>query len=138
MKETGATDIVWTALYEPTIAHRDQIIKSTLEDVGIKVHIEHGYLLHRPDQVSVAGVGVRGIGNVMHFMECCKVNPGDAIGAPFAPPKFIMSPPKWPESQNISDLKLYVKPVRKDGTEVDWAKEIWTSWLFGEFVGFKI
>jgi hypothetical protein len=108
------------------------------EDVGIIVHIEHGYLFHRPDQVSVAGVGVRGIGNVMHFMECCKVNPGDTIGAPVDPPKFIMLPIKWPESQDISDLKLYVKPVRKDDTEIDWAKEIWTSWLFGEFVGFQI
>ena len=51
----GWDNIVWTALYEPTIAHRDQSIKTSIEDVGIIVHIEHGYLLHRPDQVSVAG-----------------------------------------------------------------------------------
>ena len=137
ISETNATDIVWTALYEPTIAQRDQNIKRALEDVGIKVHVEHSYLLHRPDQVSVAGVGLRGIGNVTHFMECCKVNPGDTIGTPVDPPKFIFPPKKWPQSQEIDDLKLYVKPVRKDGTEVDWVKEIRASWLFGEFGGFK-
>ena len=137
ISETSATDIVWTALYEPSITQRDQLIKTALEDVGIKVHVEHSYLLHRPDQVSIAGVGLRGIGNVMHFMECCKVNPGDTIGTPVDPPKFILSPKKYPRSQEISDLRLYVKPVRKDGVEIDWAKEIRTNWLYGEFGGFQ-
>ena len=137
VSETSATDVVWTALYEPTLAERDSTIKTALEDIGIKVHVEHSYLLHRPDQVSVAGVGVRGIGNVMHFMECCKANPGDNVGTPLEPPSFILSPAKWPISNDISDLKLYVEPVKKDGTKVDWANEIRNRWLFSEFGGFQ-
>ena len=40
-RETEATDIVWTALYESTIAHRDQSIKITNRNTwAIAVHIQ--------------------------------------------------------------------------------------------------
>ena len=37
LRETGAKTVVWTALYEPWIAERDQKLKSKLESRGIKV-----------------------------------------------------------------------------------------------------
>ena len=51
VKESGAKTVIWTALYEPWILDRDAIIQSKLKSRGIQVHIEHSYLLHRPDEV---------------------------------------------------------------------------------------
>ena len=45
--------IVWTALYEPWIMERDEKISYRLNGLGVKVDIEHSYLLHRPDEVVV-------------------------------------------------------------------------------------
>ena len=101
--------MVWTALYEPWIADRDSNLKSKLESRGIKVcllnsslilrkvieknvrlffslfkvHVEHSYLLHRPDEVALSNAQ-QGIGSVLHFMECCKNSTGSRspIGAP--------------------------------------------------------
>jgi deoxyribodipyrimidine photolyase len=136
VEETGARDVVWTALYEPHLAHRDAGIKTALARLGVRVHIEHSYLLHRPEQVSVAGVGARGIGSVTHFMECCKQNPGDKIGYPVDPPKWITKPAVSPGSCKIADLGLYRKPRRRDGSNVDWAKTIRENWVFGEDGGY--
>jgi len=137
VKETGATDIIWSALYEPHLKERDQSIELGMRKVGVRVHVEHSYLLHRPEQISVAGVGARGIGSVTHFMECCKQSPGDKIGNPLDPPKWIVNPEGYPNSLNISDLGLYVMPRRKNGTYVDWAKSIRENWVFGEDGGYS-
>ena len=137
VQETGARHVVWSELYEPYLKTRDYDIKTGLEKQGVLVSITHGYLLHRPDQVSVASVGAIGIGSVTHFMECCKQNPGDKIGDPLEPPRDMLRPQQWPRSCSLSDLKLYVQPRRKDGTLVDWAADIRRSWRFGEEGGYE-
>ena len=108
LRETGAKTVVWTALYEPWIADRDRNLKSKLESRGIKVcslnsslilkkvfektlfffsffkvHVEHSYLLHIPDEVALSNAQ-QGIGSVTHFMECCKNGTGSRspIGTP--------------------------------------------------------
>ena len=53
-----------------------------------------------------------------------------------APPGNLKRPPVWPDSCPLDQLKLYVKPVRKNGTQVDWAKQINSSWQFGEDGGY--
>ena len=63
MKETGVRDVVWTALYEPHLPERDGAIERALGRIGVRVHVEHSYLLHRPGQVSVDGVGAKGVAN---------------------------------------------------------------------------
>ena len=99
--------------------------------VGVRVHVEHSFLLHRPGEVSLDGVGARGIGSVTHFMECCKQNPGDKIGNP---PQWITNPAVIPWSCGIAQLGLYRKLRRKDGSYVDRAKcgrgkrDIWRRW----------
>ena len=135
-RETGAKDVVWTALYEPDLKERDEKIERALQRIGVKVHVEHSYLLHRPEQIRVTGVGPMGIGSVTHFMECCRQNPGDKIGDPVGPPLDIPRPSTWPASHPLADLKLYVMPRRRDGTLVDWAKTIRESWDFGEEGGY--
>jgi len=136
VEATGARDVVWTALYEPHLAQRDARIKTALTRIGVSVHVEHSYLLHRPDQVSVSGVGARGIGSVTHFMECCKQNPGDKIGDPVDPPRWITKSTVTPTSCEIADLCLYIKPIKRDGTSVDWAAGIRKNWVFGEDGGY--
>jgi len=137
LRETGAKTVVWTALYEPWIMERDQMLKSKLESRGIKVQIEHSYLLHMPSEV-VLSDSHKGLGSVLHFMECCKKSIGSRspIGVPTEPPKSLKCPPTWPFSNSLDQMKLYVKPVRKDGTKVDWAKQINASWQFGEDGGY--
>jgi len=134
--ETGARDVVWTALYEPHLVERDDRIELALGRGGVKVHVEHSYLLHRPGQVSVAGVGARGIGSVTHFMECCKQNPGGKIGNPVDPPRWLTRPVVWPRSCIVGDLGLYKKPVGRNGISVDWARGIRENWTFGEDGGY--
>ena len=89
---------------------RDAAIKAALGRRGVSVEEEHGYLLRRPDQVSVAGVGAAGLGSVTHFMECCRRNPGDKIGDPLEPPVSLTSPRTWPSSCQLTDLGLYRPP----------------------------
>ena len=137
VKETGAKRVVWSALYEPQMQQRDAAIKTALGQAGVSVEEEHGYLLHRPDQLSVAGVGAGGLGSVTHFMECCKHNPGDRIGDPLDPPVSMMSPASWPSSCQLTELGLYKPPRRRDGTRVDWAAGIRRSWTFGEEGGYE-
>ena len=52
------------------------------------------------------------------------------------PPGNLKSPHIWPSSCSLDQLNLYVMPVRKDGTQVDWARQINASWQFGEDGGY--
>ena len=109
--------------------------------MGVTVDIEHSYLLHRPDEICVEDTITKGIGSVVHFLECCKRSIGSrsSIGTPIDPPSRLQSPSVWPSSCQLQDMRLYVKPVRKDGTVVDWAKNITANgvWKFGENGGFS-
>jgi len=138
VRETGARTVVWSALYEPQLAARDTAVQRALERLpGVTVEVEHSYLLRRPDQVSLAGVGVRGLGSVTHFMECCKRNPGDKIGSPVEPPARMVPPAAWPPGCTTEQLGLYRQPVRADGSRVDWAAGIRGAWQPGEQAGFN-
>ena len=141
IKETGAKTIIWTALYEPWILERDAKIKYKLNGMGVTVDVEHSYLLHRPDEICVEDTITKGIGSVVHFLECCKRSIGSrsSIGTPIEPPSRLQSPSVWPSTCQLQDMRLYVKPVRKDGTVVDWAKNITANgvWKFGENGGFS-
>ena len=139
IRETGAKTVVWTALYEPWIKERDDKIQYRLNGMGIEVYVEHSYLLHRPDEVVVRNT-TKGIGSVVHFMECCRSGIGSRtpIGTPTDPPLSLKSPVTWPRSCDIENMKLYVMPRRRDGTYVDWAKRINEpgTWKFGENGGY--
>ena len=136
MRETGARNVVITALYEPYLVQRDEIIIKNLEKLNVQCHQYHSYLLHRPDQVLVNGVGFRGMGSVLHFLDCCKTNPGDPIGKPIDKPKNLPAPQSWPKSHTLDELQLNKMPRRKDGSIIDWAKEMRESWEAGEEAGY--
>ena len=159
-QETGAKTVVWTALYEPWVAARDHEVEAKLNGRGIKVYVEHSYLLHRPDEVVVSELtkGAShhsvclfqilfnnsspvfvGIGSVTHFMECCRRGTGlrTPIGTPVEPPVIMRKPAVWPKSCSLASLNLYVPPVKRNGQVVDWAKDIHSSWSFSEDGAFK-
>jgi len=138
ISETGAANVVFTDAYEPWLDARDNLIESELVKLGINVERCDGYCLYNPKSVSVAGVGLRGLGSVSHFMTCCKRNESctSAGNAPLPPPTHLINPQKWPMSHSLESLGLAKMPKRKDGTVIDWAAPIRSSWDFSEEGGF--
>ncbi|XP_068579373.1 deoxyribodipyrimidine photo-lyase [Cebidichthys violaceus] len=132
VKETRARTVVANAVYEPWLKERDDVVVSALQKDGIDCRMFHSYCLRDPYSVSTEGVGLRGIGSVSHFMNCCRQNPGSALGAPLDPPASLPTPAHWPQGVSLGTLGLARMPRRKDGTTIDWAANIRKSWDFSE------
>ena len=69
-------------------------------------------------------------------MECCKQNAGDPIGQPVDKPGLLPTPQQWPACSGLDALELARMPRRRDGSIIDWAKEIRASWTAGEQAGY--
>ncbi|XP_024859458.1 deoxyribodipyrimidine photo-lyase [Kryptolebias marmoratus] len=132
VKETGARTIMANALYEPWLRERDVGVVSALQKEGVECKMFHSYCLRDPYSVSTEGVGLRGIGSVSHFMSCCRQNPGPPVGVPLEPAASLPTPANWPRGIPLDSLGLARMPRRKDGTVIDWAANIRTSWDFSE------
>lgn len=132
IRETGARAVVANALYEPWLKQRDDLVMSALQKEGVECRLYHSYCLRDSYSVSTAGVGLRGIGSVSHFMSCCSHNPGPPLGAPLDPPASLPTPSHWPQGLPLDMLELAKLPRRKDGTIIDWAANIRNSWDFSE------
>uniref|UniRef100_A0A3P8T518 Si:ch1073-390k14.1 n=1 Tax=Amphiprion percula TaxID=161767 RepID=A0A3P8T518_AMPPE len=132
VKETGARTVLANALYEPWLKERDDAVVSALQKEGVECRMFHSYCLRDPYSVSTEGVGLRGIGSVSHFMSCCKQNPSSTLGVPLDPPVSLPTPSHWPQGAPLDTLGLAHMPRRKDGTTIDWAANIRTSWDFSE------
>ncbi|KAG7473567.1 hypothetical protein MATL_G00097210 [Megalops atlanticus] len=130
--DTGAGTLLATALYEPWLKERDDLVFTALQRQGVKCQLYHSYCLRDPNSVSTEGVGLRGIGSVSHFMSCCQQNPGPGLGTPVDAPLCLPVPSAWPQGCHLSQLALARMPRRKDGTVVDWATNIRSSWDFSE------
>ncbi|CAL8358782.1 unnamed protein product [Lota lota] len=129
---TGARTVLATALYEPWLKERDEQAVAGLKQANVACRMVHSYCLRDPHSVSTEGVGLRGIGSVSHFISCCKQNPGTGLGVPLDPPISIPTPSHWPPGAPLDALGLACMPRRKDGTVIDWAANIRTSWDFSE------
>ncbi|XP_074532963.1 deoxyribodipyrimidine photo-lyase [Halichoeres trimaculatus] len=132
IKETGAQKVFANALYEPWLKERDDNVVTALQKDGVEFQMFHSYCLRDPYSVSTDGVGLRGIGSVSHFMNCCKQNPGSALGVPLDPPGSLPAPVHRPQGVPLDELELARMPRRKDGTTIDWAANIRKSWDFSE------
>ncbi|XP_029909413.1 uncharacterized protein LOC115360575 [Myripristis murdjan] len=130
--ETGARTVLANALYEPWLKERDDAVVSALQRDGVECRMVHSYCLRDPYSVSTEGVGLRGIGSVSHFMSCCRQNPGSGLGAPLDAPLSLPTPTHWPQGVCLDRLGLARMPRRKDGTTIDWAANIRSSWDFSE------
>ncbi|XP_068458429.1 deoxyribodipyrimidine photo-lyase isoform X2 [Clinocottus analis] len=132
VKETGARTILANSLYEPWLKDRDDVVVSVLQKEGVDCRMFHSYCLRDPYSVSTEGVGLRGIGSVSHFMNCCSQNPGSALRPPLDTPVSLPTPAHWPQGVSLDTLGLARMPRRKDGTTIDWAANIRKSWDFSE------
>ncbi|XP_072291551.1 deoxyribodipyrimidine photo-lyase [Eucyclogobius newberryi] len=132
LQDTGARTVVANAVYEPWLKERDDLVLAALRKDGVDLRMDHSYCLRDPYSVSTVGVGLRGIGSVSHFMNCCKQNPGPPLGAPLDPPVSLPTPSHWPSGLSLDALELARMPRRKDGTIIDWAANIRKSWDFSE------
>ncbi|XP_056138471.1 deoxyribodipyrimidine photo-lyase [Lampris incognitus] len=132
VKATGAKTVLASALYEPWLKERDDAVVSALRRDGVECRMVHSYCLRDPYSVSTEGVGLRGIGSVSHFMSCCQQNPSSGLGVPLDPPVSLPTPSHWPQGVPLEMLGLARMPRRKDGTVIDWAANIRSSWDFSE------
>ncbi|XP_077982364.1 deoxyribodipyrimidine photo-lyase-like [Glandiceps talaboti] len=136
-KETGARTVCMNAVYEPWLAKRDIEIEKCLKHNGIDIIIFHSYLLHEPNSITVESTGLRGIGSVSHFMKCSKRSSVEPLGDLIDAPGVIPLPGSWPTSMALEELELAKMPRRRDGTVIDWAANIRSTWTFGEDGGYK-
>ena len=85
---------------------------------GVTLKRFDSYCLHRPDSVNTESMGMRGIGSVTHFMECCRQSTTEPIGLPLDKPTVVPKGHATPHSQALNELGLARLPRRKDGTIV--------------------
>ena len=116
--ETGASTLVMNEVYEPFLKARDDKICNNLEMKGITCKRFHSYLLYEPGSVSTDSIGMRGVGSVGHFMECCRRSSTQPIGQPLDAPGLVSKPSNIPSSMLLEELELARMPRRKDGTVV--------------------
>ena len=117
-EETGAKTLYINDVYEPFLKQRDDRICEELQRKGIECKRFHSYLLHDPNSVSVECVGMRGVGSVTHFMECCRLSTTQPIGRPLDYPGTLPKPNQFPPSLSLHELELAKMPKRKDGSMV--------------------
>lgn len=118
IEETGAKALLIYDVYEPFLKQRDDKICAELQRKGIECKRFHSYLLHEPGSVSAESVGMRGVGSVTHFMECCRQSDAQPIGHPLDYPPTLPKPDQFPSSSSLHDLELAKMPRRKDGSIV--------------------
>lgn len=118
IEETDAKALLINDVYEPFLKQRDDKICVELQRKGIECKRFHSYLLHEPGSVSAESVGMRGVGSVTHFMECCRRSDAEPIGHSLNYPRTLPKPDQFPSSSSLLDLELAKMPRRKDGSIV--------------------
>lgn len=117
-KQTGANQLIVNDLYEPFLNERDDEIFKTLTKSGIHCNRFHSYLLHEPSSINTETLGMRGVGSVTHFMECCRQSAVDPIGQPVESPVSLPLHSDLPDCDALEDLELAKMPRRRDGSVV--------------------
>jgi len=132
--EHGCQRLYFNRRYEPGVMQLEKMLIRILQVNGVKVKHFNSHLLYEPMRLPLSEVKKRygrlHFGTLMPFVNACK-----KLGNPRKPlqiPKLIYFA-SLPESvTNIDALRLYVRPVKKDGTVVDWAAKIRSYWEAGE------
>ncbi len=121
IKETRASAVYWSRLYEPAVIARDAHIKSVLRADGIQAESSNAALLFEPWQTqSGSGDPYRVF---TPFWKNCHARL-DLLPAPLPIPHQLLSPTTVPVGVSIDALELL--PQR------DWAAGLANSWSPGE------
>ena len=101
IKETGATSVWWSRLYDPDAKRRDTAVKSGLKDDGIDAQSLPGHLLFEPWTVETGQGGYYKV--YSPFWRAVK---GRDVAAPEAAPTTLNAPTDWPASDDLDDWRL--------------------------------
>jgi deoxyribodipyrimidine photo-lyase len=119
-QEVGATTVLWSRLWEPHLAKRDDAIADALHSNGIKTYITDDSLLHHPEKVKT-GQG-RPYQVFTPFWKSVSAAGDVTLPLP-SPPKLAGYPGKV-ASLKLADLNLLPK--------VPWDKGFYSVWTPGE------
>ena len=115
-KETGATAIFWNRRYEPAVTARDQQIKQSLRNDGLKVESFNGALLHEP--WTIQNKSGKPFQVFTPFWKTCLALPDPEEPQPT--PKNPPAPKTWPKSLALAALELAPKLNWADGFSPRW------------------
>ncbi len=119
--ETGAGQVYWNRLYEPTAIARDKVIKQSLREEGITMGSFNSALLHEPWTVT------RGKGEPYKvFTPYWKTLQRQGLGAAEILPPPIALPPLPLEWKCLSLKELGLLP------KIDWYSGLRETWCPGE------
>ena len=106
--ETGAGQVVWNRLYEPSAIARDTSLKAELKATGVEVQSFNAALLNEPWTVETGSGGPYKVFTPYWRAARTKVGQQPALPAPHS----LMSPERWPDSDTLSDWQL--QPTHPD------------------------
>ena len=119
LAETGATGVYWNRRYEPACMALDQTLKADLKARGLHVHSFNGSLLYEPWEITTKSGGPYQV--YTPFSKACLALKAPDLPAP-TPTRF-RSPEQWPNSLQISELKLL--PI------IPWDTGFYETWTPG-------
>ena len=106
--ETGAGQVVWNRLYEPSAIARDTALKAALKAAGVEVQSFNAALLNEPWTVETGSGGPYKVFTPYWRAARAKVGQQPALPAPHS----LMSPERWPHSDILADWQLH--PTKPD------------------------
>jgi len=106
--ETGAGQVVWNRLYEPSAIARDTALKAALKAKGVEVQSFNAALLNEPWTVATGSGGPYKVFTPYWRAARAKVGQQPALPAPHD----LVSPERWPDSDVLADWQLH--PAKPD------------------------
>lgn len=101
VKETGASAVYWTRLYDPDAVARDTRVKSTLKEQGVEARSFGGHLMFEPWTVETKTGGFYKV--YTPFWNMVKTRD---VEPPLGAPAQLAAPENWPESDVLEDWDL--------------------------------
>lgn len=101
IRETGATAVYWSRLYDPDAKVRDTEVKSALKEDGIDAKSFAGHLLHEPWTVETQTGGFYKV-----YTPLWKAVRGRDLPDTLPTPAKIPVPDQWPASDDLDDWRM--------------------------------
>ena len=121
VKESGATAVFWSRLYEPAIMARDTAIKSALREDGLIAESSNAALLFEPWQTQTGSGDPYRV--FTPFWKNCAARL-DQQPAPLPVPEALRAPAKVPHGMTVDELGLL--------PTLPWAGGLAATWTPGE------
>lgn len=101
IKETGASAVYWSRLYDVTAKERDTQVKATLKNDGIEAKSFAGHLLFEPWTVETKTGGFYKV-----YTPMWKMVRNRELDSTLAAPAKIAAPDAWPASDTLDDWRM--------------------------------